>query len=347
LLTRPLGRSGLQVGVVSLGTMTFGEQNDRKESFAIMDLAFDHGVDHLDAAELYPIAPRPETQGRTEELVGAWLAERKRKNRVTVATKVVGHSPAMPWFRGAGHRLDRTNIRAALDTSLKRLGMDRIDLYYLHWPDRTTNTFGKLGYRHDPDAAIGPLEDGLEALDELVRDGRIRAIGISNETPWGMHRYLHLAETRGWPRIACIQNPYSLLNRTFEVGLAEMAIREEVPLMGYSPLGGGVLTGKYLDGARPEGARLTRWPDRYGRYTKPRALAATEAYVHLARRHRLDPAQMALAWTLRQPFLASAIVGATSTAQLANDLKALDLTLSDHLLEDVETLHDATPYPAP
>ncbi|MGC2856431.1 NADP(H)-dependent aldo-keto reductase [Novispirillum sp. DQ9] len=345
---RPLGRTGLSVSAISLGTMTYGEQNSEAEAHAFMDRAVDAGVNFFDAAELYPISPRPETQGRTEEYIGSWLKARGRRDAVILATKVVARSPAMPWFRGADHVMDRANIAAAVDASLKRLGTDVIDLYYLHWPDRRTNYFGQLGYRHDPDDTGGaPLEESLAALQEQIQAGKIRHVGLSNETPWGVHRALLLAETRGLPRPACIQNPYSLLNRTFETGLAEMAIREDVPLVAYSPLAGGVLSGKYRNGARPEGARITLWPARYSRYTKPRALPAVDQYVTLAAAVGLDPARMALAYTLSRPFLASSIMGATTLEQLENNLAAADLTLTPDVVAAIDAIHARDPDPAP
>lgn len=345
---RPLGRSGLKVSAISLGTMTYGEQNSEAEGHAFMDRALAAGVNFFDAAELYPISPSAETQGRTEEIIGTWMKARGCRDKVILASKVVSRSPAMPWFRGPDHKLDRANIAAAVEASLRRLQTDVIDLYYLHWPERRTNYFGQLGYRHDPQDDGGvPLEESLAALQEQVQAGKIRHIALSNETSWGLHRALLLAETQGLPRPVCIQNPYSLLNRTFEVGLAEMAIREDVPLVAYSPLAGGVLTGKYRGGARPEGARITRWPARYSRYTKPRALPAVDQYVTLAKAAGLDPAQMALAYTLRQPFLASSIMGATSMEHLENNLAAADLTLSDDLVAAIEAIHARDPDPAP
>lgn len=344
---RPLGRSGLQVSTLSMGTMTFGEQNSEAESFALLDIARDHGINFLDAAELYPISPRPETQGRTEEIVGAWVKARGVRSDVILATKVVAHSPAMPWFRGPDHRLDRANIAAAVDASLKRLQTDYIDLYYLHWPDRQTNFFGRLGYDHHPEQDQTPLEESLAALADAVKAGKIRHIAVSNETPWGIHRCLRAAETAGVPRIACIQNPYSLLNRTFEIGLAELAIREEVPLAAYSPLGGGVLTGKYRNGAKPQGARVTRWPERYARYTKPAALTATELYCTLAEAAGWSPTTMAIRYCLERPFLASAIVGATTPEQFAASLAAADRPLPPELTAAIEAIHTAYPNPAP
>lgn len=344
---RPLGRSGLKVSAISMGTMTFGEQNTETESFALLDIARDHGINFLDAAELYPISPRPETQGRTEEIVGNWVKARGNRSDTVIATKVVAYSPPMPWFRGPDHRLDRVNIEAALDASLKRLQTDYIDLYYLHWPDRQTNFFGRLGYEHHPEQDQTPLEESLAVLADAVKAGKIRHIAVSNETPWGIHRCLLAAETAGVPRIACIQNPYSLLNRSFEVGLAELAIREEVPLTAYSPLGGGVLTGKYRNGARPQGARVTRWPDRYARYTKPAAQLATDLYCTLAEAAGWSPTTMAIRYCLERPFLASAIVGATTPEQFAASLAAADRPLTPELTAAIEAIHTAYPNPAP
>lgn len=344
--TRPLGRTGLSVSAVCLGTMTFGEQNTQAEGFAQLDLARDHGVTFLDAAEMYPVAPRAETQGRTEEIVGAWLADRGGRDRVVLASKVAGPG-GMEWIRGAGRRLDRANILAAVETSLKRLRTDHIDLYYLHWPDRPTNFFGRLGYTHRPEAESVALEESLAALQDCVTAGKIRHVGLSNETPWGLMRTVHLAESLGLPRPACIQNPYNLLNRSFEIGLAECAIREEVGLCAYSPLGFGTLSGKYLGDQRPAGARLTLFPERYGRYVKPRGVAATEAYVAIARRHGLDPAQMALAWVTSRPFTTSTIIGATSLEQLRSNLGSADLTLSDEVVAEIEAVHEGNPNPCP
>lgn len=344
---RALGHSGLSVSTISMGTMTFGEQNTEAEGHALLDIAADHGINFLDAAELYPVSPRPETQGRTEQIVGSWVKARGNRDRVIIASKVVAKSPAMPWFRGPDHCLDRANINAALDASLHRLQTDYLDVYYLHWPDRQTNFFGRLGYDHNPDQDGVPLEESLSALADAVRAGKIRHIAVSNETPWGLHRCLLAAEQAGLPRIACIQNPYSLLNRTFEIGLAELAIREQVPLIAYSPLAGGVLTGKYRNGAKPQGARVTRWPDRYSRYTKPAALIATDQYCTLAQSAGWSPAAMALRYCMEQPFLASAIVGATTPQQFTENLQAIDRPLGDALTAAIEAIHQAHPNPAP
>ncbi len=344
---RPLGSSDIQVSAICLGTMTFGEQNSAAEAHAQLDRALAAGVNFLDTAEMYPVPPRAESMGRTEEFIGSWLAARRCRDRVVIATKVAGPGRDwLPYIRGGGNRLDRRNIQAAAEASLRRLRTDVIDLYQLHWPDRETNCFGKLGYEHPAQEQPTPLLTTLEALAELVRAGKIRQIGVSNETPWGVMEYLRLAAQHGLPRLVSIQNPYSLLNRSFEIGLAEIAHRERVGLLAYSPLGFGVLSGKYLDDARPAGARLTRF-ENYTRYSNPQAEAATAAYVALARAHGLDPAQMALAYVTSRPFVAATIIGATNLEQLENNLGSTGLQLPEAVLAGIEAIHVEHPNPSP
>ncbi|AQQ68570.1 NADP(H)-dependent aldo-keto reductase [Microbulbifer agarilyticus] len=345
--TRKLGKTDLEVSKICLGTMTFGEQNSQDDAFAQLDYATEHGVNFIDCAEMYPVPPRPETCGRTEEFIGNWLQQRGNRDQVVLATKVTGRGAANS---GVGHvrggpRLDRTQILKACDDSLARLKTDYIDLYQVHWPERQANFFGKLGYQHGDDDGVA-ISETLSALQELVAAGKVRHIGLSNETPWGMHRYLRLAAHGNKPRVASIQNPYSLLNRTFEVGLAEMAIREQCGLLAYSPLGFGTLSGKYLNGAHPEGARLTLF-ERFQRYTGERAVAATEAYVALAREFGLDPAQMALAFVTQQPFVTSNIIGVTTLAQLQSNIASAELVLGDELLAAINEVHNGNPNPAP
>ena len=341
---RPLGRTGLQVSLAGLGTMTWGEQNTEREAHEQLDYALAQGVNFIDAAEMYPVPPKAQTQGRTEQYIGSWLKARGTRARVLLATKVTGPAE-MPWLRG-GPRQSRSHIRQALEGSLRRLQTDYVDLYQVHWPDRSTNFFGKLGYEHKDDAGAVPLEETLGALHELVREGKVRHVGVSNETPWGLAEYLRLARERGWPRAAAIQNPYNLLNRTFEVGLAEFAHREDVGLLAYSPLAFGVLSGKYLGGARPAGARLTLF-SRFQRYTGERVEQATRAYVELARRHGLDPAQMALAYVYARPFVTSVLVAGTTLAQLRSNIAAAELTLSTEVVGAIEKIHRDHPNPAP
>ena len=257
-----------------------------------------------------------------------------------------GHALGLTHVRNGNNTLDRRNIVEAIDGSLKRLQTDYVDLYQVHWPERATNFFGRLGYQHKEHEDVTPIEETLGVLDELVRMGKVRYVGLSNETPWGLHRYLRLAEERGLPRVMSIQNPYSLLNRSFEIGLAEMAIKEEVGLLAYSPLGFGVLTGKFLDGARPPAARIVRW-SRFVRYNGTMAAQATAAYVGIARDHGLNPAQMALAFVNRQRFVTSTLIGATTLEQLATNLASIDVRLSDEIVEAIESVHRTHSNPCP
>ncbi|MDA0423775.1 aldo/keto reductase, partial [Stutzerimonas frequens] len=289
-----LGRSDLKVSRIALGTMTFGRQNSEAEAFEQLDYALAHGVNLIDAAEMYPVPTAAEFQGRTEAYIGNWMRQRGNRDQVILATKATGPGEMVRYLRpDICH--DERNLRLAIEGSLQRLQTDYIDLYQLHWPDRGTNFFGQLGYRHDPDQNGTPLAETLRVLGELVQEGKIRYIGLSNETPWGTMKCLQLAEQLGLPRIVSVQNPYSLLNRTAEVGLAEVLLREQVGLLAYSPLGFGVLSGKYAGGARPEGSRLALFPE-YQRYLTAQGQAATRCYLDLAAEFALDPAQMALAY---------------------------------------------------
>jgi aryl-alcohol dehydrogenase-like predicted oxidoreductase len=343
---RRLGRTDLTVSAICLGTMTWGEQNTEEEAHRQLDAAFEAGVNFVDTAEMYPVPPRAETQGRTETYIGNWLKSRGNRDRVIVATKVSGRANDVAYLGRGETRLDRHHIETAVDASLRRLRTDTIDLYQLHWPDRKTNFFGRLGYTFDSEDVSVPLEETLEALAGLIAAGKVRHVGVSNETPWGLMRFLQLAEANGWPRMASIQNPYNLLNRTFEIGLAEIAIREDCGLLAYSPLGFGVLSGKYLGGARPEGARLTLFSG-YGRYANERALRATAAYVEVARKFGLDPAQMALGYVNTRPFVTSNIIGATTPGQLETDLASIELRLDREVVDAIEATHAADPNPCP
>lgn len=343
---RQLGRSDIQVSALCLGTMTFGEQNSEQEAHQQLDMALDAGINFIDTAEMYPVPPRGETQGRTEAYIGSWLKARGNRDQVVLATKVSGPSASFTYLRDGRLGFDRNNIETALAASLQRLQTDYVDLYQLHWPERCTNFFGQLGYQHQTDETFTAFGEVLGVLGELVAAGKIRHIGLSNETPWGVMKFLAIAERLGLPRVVSVQNPYSLLNRSFEVGLAEIAQREAVGLLAYSPLGFGVLSGKYLDGARPEGARLTLF-DRFQRYTTAKGEAATRAYVELARERGLAPAQMALAYVTSRPFCTSNIIGATSLTQLSQNIGSAALTLSDEILDAIEAIHRDYTYPCP
>lgn len=342
---RQLGRTDLDVTALCLGTMTWGEQNNESEAFAQMDRAKAAGINFVDTAEMYPVPPKPETYATTERYIGNYFKSRDNRADWILASKIAGPGNGISHIRDGNLKMNRQHIVKALDASLQRLQTDWIDLYQLHWPERSTNFFGQLGYRHQ-DQDFTPIEETLEALDQQVRAGKIRHIGLSNETPWGTMKFLQLAESRGWPRTASIQNPYNLLNRTFEVGLAEIAMREQCGLLAYSPLAFGMLSGKYEQGARPAGARLTLF-SRFARYAKPESQAACSRYVALAREHGLDPAQMALAYVTQQPFVTSNIIGATSIEQLESNLASTELHLSAEVLEAIEAIHAAQPNPAP
>lgn len=342
---RRLGSSDLMVSSVCLGTMTFGQQNTEAEGHAQLDLAFERGVNFIDTAEMYAVPPRAETMGASERIVGTWLRGRPR-DKVVVATKVAGPGRQIPWIRGGPPALDRANIRAAVEGSLERLGTDYIDLYQLHWPARNQPMFGKWAYDPAQERDATPVEEQLAALDELVREGKIRHVGLSNEHPWGVMAFLRAAEREGLPRVASIQNAYNLLNRVYEYGLAEMCHREEVGLLAYSPLAFGHLTGKYL--GRPDApGRLSQFPLFGQRYHRPGVPGAVAAYGDLSREAGLTPTQLALAFVHGRWFMASTIIGATSVAQLAENLTACEMTLPEGVLAAIESIHLAHPNPAP
>lgn len=342
---RQLGRSDLKVSALCLGSMTWGKQNSEAEGFAQIDQAKAAGINFLDTAEMYPVPPQAETYGATERIIGNYFKARGDRADWILASKVAGPGNGIDYIRGGQLKHNRAHIAAAVDASLQRLQTDWIDLYQLHWPERGTNFFGQLGYRHQ-EQDFTPLLETLEALSEQVKAGKIRHIGLSNETAWGAMRFLQLAETHDLPRMVSIQNPYNLLNRSFEVGLAEVAIREQCGLLAYSPLAFGMLSGKYDNGARPADGRITLF-SRFTRYTNPQSQAACARYVTLAREHDLDPAQMALAYVTAQPFVTSNIIGATTLAQLTSNLGSVGLELSQDVLDGIEAIHREQPNPAP
>ncbi len=344
--TRPLGRTGLSVSACCLGTMTWGEQNTEAEGHAQMDYAFERGVTFWDTAELYAIPPKPDTQGRTEAIIGTWFASRKKRDQIVLATKVVGRS-SMNWFRtdGSPPRVTAHDIDEAVTNSLRRLQTDYIDLYQIHWPDRRVEGFGYFAYQDYDDDYVA-FEDQLEALTRHVEAGRIRHVGVSNETAWGVMQFLRVAESRGWPRIASIQNAYNFVNRTFEYGLAETALREDVGLLAYSPLAQGYLTGKYRNGALPSGSRKALFR-RMDRYEGPGALEAIDAYVDVATKHGLDPAQLAIRFCDTRAFTTATIIGATSMEQLAANIDAFTLPWTDDLEKEINRLHVAHRSPCP
>lgn len=339
-----LPHSTLELSKICLGTMTFGEQNTEQEAFSQLDYALERGVNFIDTAEMYPVPPKAATQGLTEQYIGNWLAKSGKREKVVLATKVAGPRN-VPYIRD-NMSLDRKNIHLAIDDSLKRLQTDYVDLYQLHWPQRQTNCFGQLNYPYPDSQEEVTLIETLEALAELIKAGKVRYIGVSNETPWGLMTLLRLAEKHELPRIVSIQNPYNLLNRSFEVGLSEVSHYEGVQLLAYSPLAFGCLSGKYLEGARPNGARCSLF-ERFVRYFTPQGIKATEAYVNLAREHGLDPAQMALAFVNQRPFVASNIIGATNLEQLKSNIDSLDVVLTDELLQGIQEIGTTYSNPCP
>jgi aryl-alcohol dehydrogenase-like predicted oxidoreductase len=347
---RPLGRTGMTVPSICLGTMTWGNQNTQEEAFAQMDLAMERGIDFFDTAEMYAIPPSAETYGKTEIIIGNWLKARGLRNKVILATKIAGRAP-MTWARPEGGlnngftRHTKKQIDIAVQQSLARLQTDYLDLYQLHWPDRAYAGFGFHVYRDYPQDWEA-FEAILDALAPYVRKGVIRAVGVSNESPWGVMRFLKAADERGLPRIASIQNAYNLVNRVFEYGNAEICLREDVSLLAYSPLGQGYLTGKYRNGARPPGARRTLF-DRLQRYEGPGAEAAINAYLDYAETIAASPAHLALKFVETRPFVTSVIIGATSMDQLRHDLDGFALSWTDDMERAVNALHLAHRSPCP
>ncbi len=341
---RQLGNSGLMVSALSLGTMTFGEQNSEPEAHAQLDMAVAHGVNFIDTAEMYPVPPRAETVHRTETHIGTWLKNQPR-DKLIIASKIAGPSRGFGWIRG-GPRINAAHIERAVDASLKRLQTEYIDLYQIHWPDRYVPMFGGRSYDIANEHETVPITEQLETLAEQIQAGKIRHIGLSNETPWGVGEFVRCAEQLGLPRVVSIQNAYHLMNRSFEEGLAEVCRHARVGLLAYSPLAFGWLTGKYTDDLAAIG-RCNLFPGFGQRYNKPNVPAASAKYVHIAREAGLQPAQMALAFVRTRWFCSSVILGATTTRQLAENLASSDLTLSAEILEAIENIHSRYPNPAP
>ncbi len=340
-----LGESDLEVSSICLGTMTFGEQNTEREAHQQLDYAKSRGVNFIDAAEMYPVPPRAETQGLTESFVGSWLS-RQPRDRVVLATKITAPGRGFQWVRGGPRAIDAPSVAQAVDASLRRLQTDYVDLYQIHWPDRYVPSFGGLFYEPSSERPTVSIQDQLEALGAQVTAGKIRYVGLSNETPWGVMEFLRIARTHGLPVVVSIQNAYSLLNRCFEGGLSEITRREGIPLLAYSPLGFGHLSAKYVNGARPAGARLSRFPAFGQRYDKPNVAPAVQAYAELAQRHGLSPATLAIAFVHSRWFVASTIVGATSLEQLQENIDAAQIELPGDLLGELDNIHLRYPNPA-
>lgn len=341
-----LGQTGLKVSDICLGTMTFGEQNTEAEAHEQLDYALTQGVNFIDTAEYYSVPGRAETQGSTERIIGNWIKKRNNRDQYVLATKITGPSPNLGYIRNP-LRFDREQLTTALEGSLRRLQTDYIDLYQLHWPERKANFFGKRGYVHDPnDLWEENFQEILEVIQGFVQQGKIRHFGVSNETPWGLMRFLRLAEKYDLPRVVSIQNPFSLLNRTFEVGLAEIAIRESVGLLAYSPMAFGMLSGKYHRGLDSERDRINKFRV-LSRYSSLNSKEAAGKYLAIAEKHGLNMAQMSLAFINSRPFVTSNIIGATTMEQLKENIASVDLELSYEVLREIEEVHDAIPNPAP
>lgn len=339
---KKLASTNLDVSLISLGTMTYGEQNTEAEAHEQLDYSIANGVNLIDTAEMYAIPPKQETQGLTEKIIGTWLVKRKDREKIHIATKVAG--PGMEYLRD-GSRLSKKHIFQAVDDSLKRLQTDYIDLYQVHWPERKSNYFGRLGYEYSDYIGVS-IEETLEAMTELVKSGRVRYIGISNETPWGTNKYLDIAKERSMERIVTIQNPYSLLNRIYEIGLSEISQHENIGLLAYSPLGFGQLTGKYIN-KTDNNSRLGLFGDWFTRYSNNECISAVKKYATIAQRHNMSLTHLALAFVNTRPFVTSNIIGATTMEQLKENIDSIDVNLTETMLDEINQVHASQPNPAP
>jgi len=342
---RKLGKTELDVSVICLGTMTFGEQNSQKDGFDQMDYAVEKGINFFDTAELYAVMPRKETYGKTEEIIGNWLKEKKNREKIILASKISGNG--ISWIREGNDKLkfDKKNIDLAIESSLKRLKTDYIDLYQLHWPERKVPKFGKLDFEYDPhDNEWTQIQEVLENLDRHVKAGKIRYVGLSNETPWGVMKFLQKAKEMNLPGMMSIQNVYNLVNRVFDIANSEVAIREKCGLLAYSPLAGGRLSGKYIDNS-PKNARYTLWPRNFDRHHTERGEIAISKYVNLSKKYNIAPSTFANAFVNDRPFVTSNIIGATTMNQLKENIDSINLTLSKEVLNEIEDIHLSDPNP--
>jgi aryl-alcohol dehydrogenase-like predicted oxidoreductase len=345
---RKLGTTDLSVSVICLGTMTFGEQNSQQDGFDQMDYALERGINFFDTAELYAVMPKKETYGKTEEILGNWFQEKKNRDKIILASKIASKSDGLEWIREGSENLgfDKKNMNAAIDASLRRLKTDYIDLYQLHWPERKVPKFGQLDYKHDPkDNNWTTIEEVLFNLNELIKAGKVRHVGLSNETPWGMMKFLELAKEKKLPRMMSVQNVYSLVNRVFDIGHSEVAIKENCGLLAYSPLAGGRLSGKYIGGTNPKNARYTLWPQRFSRHHTERGEKAIDKYVSLANKYGIPPSTFANAFVNDRPFVTSNIIGATTMSQLKENIDSIDIKLTEEMYSDIADVHLTNPNP--
>ena len=346
---RKLGTTDLEVSVICLGTMTWGEQNNQEDGFKQMDYAFERGVNFFDTAEVYSIPTRAETYGKTEEIIGNWFAQNNKRKDVILATKICAKSEGNSWIRDGGPNLifDKKNINEAVDGSLKRLKTDYIDLYQLHAPERKVPKFGKLDFEYDPEDSWVELEEVLSCLQDLIKQGKVRNIGVSNETPWGVMKYMKLSEEKNLPRMMSIQNVYSLVNRIFDIHNSEVSIRENCGLLAYSPLAGGRLSGKYINNQKPKNSRYTLWPRRFSRHHTERGELAIKKYVKLAKKYNIKPSTFANAFVNDRPFVTSNIIGATNMQQLKENIDSINTKLSKEILSEINQAQEKIPNPAP
>ena len=342
---RKLGNTDLDVSTICLGTMTWGEQNTQEEGFEQMDYAIDQGINFFDTAELYAIPPKKETYGKTEEIIGNWFEKRKNREKVILATKIAG--PGLSWIRDGEKQFNEKNINKAINESLKRLKTDYIDLYQLHWPERKTNYFGKLGYEHKDENTWNSFEEILVCFDEIIRSGKVKYIGISNETAWGLAKFLEISKIKNLPKIMSVQNPYNLLNRTYEVGLAEISVREQSGLLAYSPLAFGFLSGKYRNDNMPKGSRMELFGEYFPRYKTDKASKAIEKYFNIANSNNLDFSQMCLKFCEVQSFVTSVIIGATTMEQLKTNIESVNVNLEKEIIKKINEVQEIFPNPCP
>jgi len=346
---RKLGNTNIDVSVICLGTMTFGEQNTQEEGFEQMDYAIDRGINFFDTAELYAVMPKRETYGKTEEIIGNWFRERKNRDKVILASKIASKSEDdLHWIREGSKNLgfDKKNMNLAIDNSLRRLKTDYIDLYQLHWPERKVPKFGVLDFNYDAtDNEWTEIEEVLENLDRLIKAGKIRYVGLSNETPWGVMKFLELSKQKNLPRMMSIQNVYSLVNRVFDIANSEVSLREKCGLLAYSPLAGGRLSGKYIGNKKPINARYTIWPRRFSRHHTRRGEIAIDSYFKLAKKYGIAPSTFANSFVNDRPFVTSNIIGATNMDQLKENIDSINLTLSKEILNEIENIHLLDPNP--
>ena len=342
---KKLGNTDLKVSTICLGTMTWGEQNSQDQGFEQMDYALDQGVNFWDTAEIYSIPPKQETFGSTEVIIGNWFEKTKKRDKIILASKVCG--PMREYVRGGGNQFGEKNITEALEGSLKRLKTDYIDLYQLHWPERKTNFFGQLGYEHNDDGQWTKFEDILGSLQKFIDQGKIRHVGLSNETAWGLSKFLELSKIQNLPRVMSVQNAYNLLNRAYEVGLAEVSIREQAGLLAYSPLAIGYLSGKYRNNKMPKNSRLERDGDFWTRYQKPNLNKAVDSYFEISKKYNINMSQMSLKFLEIQPFVTSVIIGATTMEQLKTDIESVNVNLTEEIIKKINEIQTIYPNPCP